>query len=53
MSIIRVESRIEEYKYRARAKNINELSGRTNREDLTWFINSEIVNKISPLGGRL
>lgn len=51
MSIIKVDSRIEEYRHRARANDINELSGRTHRSDLTLFVNSEIKKHMELIEG--
>ncbi len=46
MPIIKIDSRIEEYRLRAKSKDLNELSGRTNRKDLTSFISKNILNEI-------
>jgi len=46
MSIIKVKSRLDEYRYRAQSKDINELSGRPNRSDITNFVNMEIAAKM-------
>ena len=45
--IIKISSRIEEYRYKALAKDINELSGRTNQPELTKFICQNIINKLN------
>jgi SAM-dependent methyltransferase len=46
MPIIKIDSRIEEYRERAKSKDLNELSGRTNRKDLTDFICLNILKAL-------
>ena len=46
MSIIKTDSWIEVYRNRAKSGDINELSGRTHRSDITQFVNSEIASKM-------
>ena len=43
MAIIKVADFVEAYRARASASDINELSGRTGRPDLTKFVNSQII----------
>lgn len=46
MSIIKVKTKLDEYKHRACSSDINELSGRTNRSDITFFVNTEISKRM-------
>ncbi|RTR39288.1 class I SAM-dependent methyltransferase [Shewanella canadensis] len=46
MSIIKVKTKLDEYRYRAKSADINELSGRTNRSDITHFVNGEIAKRM-------
>ena len=46
MPIIKTTSPIEAYRIRAKAKNINELTGRTGRPDLTKYIAQQIYEKL-------
>lgn len=46
MSIVRCRTHIEAYRHRSRASDANELSGRTNRPDLTRFVNARIVETL-------
>lgn len=46
MAIIKVNSRLDEYKHRAKSNDINELSGRTNRSDVTLFVAQQIFNNL-------
>lgn len=48
MSIRKCESHIEAYRLRAHCRQINELSGRTNRPDLTRFVSEQIITALSP-----
>lgn len=53
MPIIKVSSRIEEYKYRALDKDINELTGRTSNPLLSKYIMSNICRRLSDINGTL
>ena len=46
MTIIKVKNSIEAYRARAKSKDVNELTGRTGRSDLTKYVISEIIKKI-------
>lgn len=46
MTIYKTKSLIETYKYKAKSKDINELTGRTGRPDLTAYVINQIVSKI-------
>ena len=46
MPIIKCKSFIDAYRYKASSRDINELSGRMGRPDLTNFINRQIINKL-------
>src|SRR5262245_31638696 len=46
MPIIKVNDYIEEYRARALSSDINEITGRTGRRDLTDFVTSNIVAKL-------
>jgi ubiquinone/menaquinone biosynthesis C-methylase UbiE len=46
MTIIKTKNSIEEYRARAKSKDINELTGRTGRSDLTKYVIYEIIKKI-------
>ncbi len=52
MVIFKAKNRIDEYKLKALSNDINELSGRTGREDLTAFVNEKILEKIKDGKGR-
>jgi len=43
MTIIKAANKVEEYRARALASDVNELTGRTGRPDLTDFVTSNIV----------
>jgi len=47
LSIIKAKSFLHEYKIRAKDKDINSLSGRQGRADLTYFINMNIFNSLN------
>lgn len=53
MAIIKPGSRIEEYRLRARFNDINEMSGRTGREDLTKFVSQSILDELGGVSGVL
>ena len=53
MSIIKVNTSIEEYRYRARSSDLNELSGRTNQHEVTLFVNKEIVKRMALCKGEV
>lgn len=42
-----MSSKIEEYRYKAKSKDLNELSGRTHRSDVTLFVNCQIEKYMS------
>ncbi|MGE4348922.1 MAG: class I SAM-dependent methyltransferase [Candidatus Berkiella sp.] len=46
MTIYKTESLIETYRHKARSKDINELTGRTGRPDLTAYVINQISEKI-------
>jgi ubiquinone/menaquinone biosynthesis C-methylase UbiE len=46
MPILKTTSFIDSYRARASAKEINELSGRTGRPDLTKFVTNQIIHKL-------
>jgi ubiquinone/menaquinone biosynthesis C-methylase UbiE len=46
MTIYKTATFVETYRAKAAAKDINELSGRTGRPDLTQFVTSQIVKKL-------
>lgn len=48
MAIIKCNNQIDAYRHRARSSDINELSGRTKRPELTRFVNQQIVSMINP-----
>ncbi len=51
MTIFKSRNSVEEYKYRTLSKDLNEISGRTGREEITKFVNKKIlkiINKIAP-----
>ena len=45
MPIIKCETYVDVYRSKASSKDINELSGRTGRPDLTDFISQQIIKK--------
>lgn len=47
MTIIKTKDSIEAYRARAKSSDINELTGRTGRSDLTKYVVSQIIKKIS------
>ena len=47
LSIIKAKSFLHEYKIRAKDKDINSLSGRQGRADLTYFVNVNIFNSLN------
>jgi len=51
MAIIKPVNRIEEYRIRASLPNINEMSGRSGREDLTKFISRAILDELADVSG--
>ncbi len=46
MTIYKPKSYIEAYRLKAKSKDINELTGRSGRTDLTKFIVNQILSKI-------
>ena len=46
MPIIKLKSRIEEYKYRASKSDINEMSGRTKNPSLTRYVLNNIAKQV-------
>ena len=46
MTIYKTKSLIETYRHKAKSKNINELTGRTGRPDLTAYVIKQIIPKI-------
>lgn len=46
MTIVKAKSFIESYRAKARSNDINELSGRTGRSDLTRFVINEMARKL-------
>lgn len=51
MPIVKVPSRIEEYRARAASSDINEMTGRTGRADLTAFRAATIVSQLNISAG--
>ena len=47
MSIHKPQSYVEVYRLRSKSTDINELSGRTGRPDLTWFVSDQIAAKLA------
>jgi 2-polyprenyl-3-methyl-5-hydroxy-6-metoxy-1,4-benzoquinol methylase len=46
MTIYKTNNLVETYRAKASSKDINELTGRTGRPDLTSFVTSQMVSKI-------
>lgn len=46
MTIVKTKTLVETYRAKAGAKDINELTGRTGRPDLTHFVIGQIVSKL-------
>ena len=46
MPIIKLKSRIEEYKYRASKSDINEMSGRLKNPSLTRYVLNNIAKQV-------
>jgi ubiquinone/menaquinone biosynthesis C-methylase UbiE len=46
MTIIKTRNSIEAYRARAKSKDINDLTGRTGRPDLTKYVITQIIKKI-------
>jgi ubiquinone/menaquinone biosynthesis C-methylase UbiE len=53
MTIIKATDRVEEYRARALASDVNELSGRTGRADLTDFVASNIAARLAMKPGEV
>ena len=53
MTIIKATDYIEEYRARASACDVNEMTGRTGRPDLTDFVSSNIVAKLATKPGEV
>ncbi len=51
MAIIKLRNRIEEYRMRAHMGKLNEMSGRSGREDLTQFVARSILDELRDVRG--
>lgn len=51
MTIHKSETHIDVYRLKARARDINELSGRSGRADLTRFVNEQMLARLHVPGG--
>jgi ubiquinone/menaquinone biosynthesis C-methylase UbiE len=47
MTIVRAPNFIEEYRARAQSSDVNEITGRTGRRDLTAFVTARVLERLS------